>query len=51
MKTAAKDNILETNEFKKYCSSNYSKVLGWFDTVNTSKNKEICEDSNYIEMV
>ena len=51
MKTAAKDDILETNEFKKYCSNNYSKVLGWFDTVNTSKNKEICEDSNYVEMV
>ncbi len=49
MKTAAKDNILETNEFKKYCSNNYSKVLNWFDNVNIAKYKDICEDSNYIE--
>lgn len=31
MKKASKDNILEKNEFKKYCNSNYKNVLKWFD--------------------
>ncbi len=31
MSTASKDNILEKNEFKKYCNNNYKTVLKWFD--------------------
>lgn len=31
MATASKDNILEKNEFKKYCNNNYKTVLKWFD--------------------
>ena len=31
MVSASKDNILEKNEFKKYCNSNYKNVLKWFD--------------------
>ena len=31
MVSASKDNILEKNEFKKYCNSNYKTVLKWFD--------------------
>ncbi len=33
MYAAAKDGILEENEFKRYCSNNYQKVLDWFDKV------------------
>lgn len=31
--TASKDNILEPNEFKKWCSKHYEKILGWFDDI------------------
>ena len=51
MKTAAKDNILEKNEFKKYCSNHYSKVLGWFDTVETYEYTKLKEDKQYIDTV
>ena len=33
MVTASKDGKLESNEFKKWCSSNYDKILKWFDDV------------------
>lgn len=33
MYKASKDGKLETNEFKNWCSNNYSKILGWFDDV------------------
>ena len=48
MKTAAKDDILETNEFKKYCSKNYSSVLGWFDTLLTTEYAELSKDPKMI---
>ena len=28
---ASKDGILEKKEFEKWCSNNYSEILGWFD--------------------
>ena len=31
--TASKDGILEKKEFERWCSSNYSKILNWFDRV------------------
>ncbi len=31
--TASKDGILENKEFEKWCTSNYSKILDWFDKV------------------
>jgi hypothetical protein len=37
MRSAAKDNVLENNEFKAYCTNHYSKVLGWFDKVIDDK--------------
>jgi len=33
MYQASKDGKLESNEFKNWCSSNYSKILSWFDDV------------------
>lgn len=33
MYEASKDGKLEANEFKKWCSSNYDKILKWFDEV------------------
>lgn len=30
---ASKDGILETREFEKWCSRNYSAILNWFDKV------------------
>lgn len=33
MLTASKDGKLESGEFKKWCSNNYSKILKWFDDV------------------
>ena len=32
MRKASKDNILEKNEFKNYCTKNYNTLLDWFDT-------------------
>lgn len=33
MVEASKDGKLEANEFKKWCKTNYSKILKWFDDV------------------
>ena len=30
---ASRDGILENNEFKDWCSDNYSKILNWFDDI------------------
>lgn len=30
---ASKDGMLESKEFEKWCSRNYSSILNWFDTV------------------
>ena len=51
MKIAAKDNILEKNEFKRSCSNHYSKVLGWFDKVETYEYNKLKEDKKYIDNV
>lgn len=33
MYESSKDGRLESKEFKKWCSNNYSKILKWFDSV------------------
>ena len=33
MQQASGDGKLEQDEFKKWCDTNYSKILGWFDDV------------------
>lgn len=45
---AADDNILENNEFKKYCRNHYSTVLAWFDNALSDEFKEIRENPEYI---
>ena len=47
MKRAAKDEVLESDEFKKYCRTNYSKVLKWFDDVLDTKFDSIKDNSTY----
>ena len=47
MKTAAKDEILESNEFKRYCSSHYSRVLDWFDKALDSTFNNIKDNNEY----
>ena len=47
MKKASKDNILEKNEFKKWCSKNYYNILNWFDKV-IKKEKDILVNKGQI---
>lgn len=41
MYTASKDGVLEPNEFKKWCSKNYAKVLKWFDNILESERTKL----------
>ena len=41
MLEAAGDNVLEKNEFKKWCKNHYSKILGWTDKVLEWERKEL----------
>ena len=38
---ASKDGILEKNEFKDWCSDNYSKILNWFDSILDAEKKNL----------
>ncbi|MBR1417224.1 MAG: DUF2207 domain-containing protein [Bacilli bacterium] len=51
MVEAAKDDILENNEFKKYCQRHYSKILSWFDKVISDENSKLRLESEYINKV
>lgn len=42
--TASKDGILEEKEFEKWCSNNYSKILGWFDKVLNSQRDKLVKE-------
>ena len=33
MKIASGDNVLEKDEFKKYCNKHYNKILNWFNEI------------------
>ena len=39
MYTASKDGVLETNEFKKWCSNNYFSIINWFDDLYSYEEK------------
>ena len=41
MLKASGDGKLETNEFKKWCKSNYQKILDWFDDVLEYQRDEL----------
>ena len=44
MKEASIDGCLESNEFKKWCSTNYTKILNWFDdSINLQTQKLVTE--------
>lgn len=49
LKTASEDGILETKEFEKWCSKNYSKMLSWFDKVLSDEKKQLTLDGSLIE--
>ena len=44
MQEASGDGKLEANEFKKWCSKHYSKILKWFDDVLEYENKMLVND-------
>ena len=44
MVKAAGDNILESNEFRKYCEKNYTKVLKWFDQAIDDETYKLIEE-------
>lgn len=49
IKEASKDEILQEKEFEKWCSSNYSKILNWFDKVLDSE-RDLLISEGIIEM-
>ena len=44
MEEASGDGKLESNEFKKWCSDHYSKILRWFDDVLEFENKMLVNE-------
>ena len=42
--TASKDGILESKEFERWCSNNYSKILNWFDKVLDCERDKLVEE-------
>lgn len=48
---AAVDNILEDNEFKKYCKNNYQTLLNLFDNINDNIDKNLKNNNAFITTV
>ena len=44
MYEASGDGVLEANEFKKWCSNHYKKILDWFDDVLEFENKMLVNE-------
>lgn len=49
MYEASKDGILESKEFEKWCSSHYSKILGWFDKVLDFETEKLAGENKLIK--
>ena len=49
MKEASKDNILEKNEFEKWCKTNYNKIYKWFDKAYSFEGKELISDNQIVK--
>lgn len=47
---ASKDGILENKEFEKWCSKNYSKILGWFDDVIRGQKGVLASGGDLLEV-
>ncbi len=48
MYNASENGILEAKEFEKYCTKNYSKILGWFNSVENHE-KEKCLNKSLLQ--
>ena len=48
MNQASGDGKLESGEFKKWCSSHYSKILKWFDDVLSFELKMLVNDNKAV---
>ena len=46
---ASKDGIIEDSEFTKWCNTNYSKILGWFDTIIDKEKDKLVKDGLLLE--
>lgn len=46
--TASKDGILENNEFEKWCSKNYSKILSWFDNIIKKEQNRLINEGKIV---
>lgn len=51
MYQASKDGILESKEFERWCNTNYSKILKWFDKVLDFENEKLKEEGKLVEKV
>lgn len=49
MYEASKDGILESKEFEKWCSNNYSKILNWFDKVLDYENEKLVQEGKLVK--
>lgn len=45
---AAVDNILDDDEFKKYCKNNYTQLLNWFNSTYDNIYNQLKNNSQYI---
>lgn len=48
LQAASKDGILESKEFERWCSKNYSKILNWFDTVISSEEQALLAEGSIV---
>jgi len=49
MVEASKDGVLESKEFEKWCSSNYSNILKWFDDILDYQNDILIKENKLKE--
>ncbi len=49
MLDAAKDDVLESKEFEKWCKKNYNKILNWFDKVIDKKTDNLILEGRITE--
>ena len=51
IRSAAKDNLLEEDEFKKWAKNNYSKLLNWFDNINRDEYNKFLNDGTITKTI
>ncbi len=50
MKEASGDNVLEKDEFKKWCKNNYYKILSWLDRVLYTEREELIKTGDITDV-